>query len=125
MRFADAVAQVLADLDAGGSANERAIARGLGLAVAAWTALADLDSDGGWDLFGLDVCAAAESVQVVIAEAPVVDWSADRRSLRRSAAQLVDAIAASLEAQPAQLLLAQLQVDAAAAQLRRAGDVLR
>lgn len=126
MKFPDAVTDVISDLTTDGSSLDPAISRGLALAIAAWTALADIDPDGGWDLFGLDVCAAAEAIHLALPPAPPIDWSGiDHRSTRRSARRLVEGIAESLEAPIEQPVVDQLEFHAAAAQLRRAGGALR
>lgn len=130
MNVTDAVAEVVADLDAGGQRAWDAVWRGLSLAVGVWTCCADTDPADGWDLFGLDVCAAAEALHLSLVPTPAaVEWPVvDGPSTRRAMVTLVEALAVSVQAaaaDPGQPVGWQLAAHAAAAQLRRGGGALR
>jgi hypothetical protein len=128
MNLEDSVAEIVAELAADRDRARIAVEDGLGLAVATWTEHASAAGGRRWDTFGLDVCAAAEAMHLLVVpsgSAPTVHGS--EASARRAMARLVDAMADRLEADAAadgQSLAQQLELHAAAAQLRRGRDAL-
>ena len=127
MRFEDASRRVISDLVGSTSGASGPVARGLSLALAVWPSLATADPDGGWDLFGLDVVAAAEVLHLGLADEPDLDDLIDTARTRTTVTRLVETLARSLESavsSPTADLAGQLELNAAAGQLYRALDAL-
>ena len=129
MSFTEHIASVVADLNADGAIASNAVATGLSLAVAAWPMGAAADPATMWDLFGLEVCAAAEILHIGVPPArPELGLVVDSRQLRLEMVRLVEALAAYLEAATdgaGYPIDQQLELHAAAVQLKRAGGAVR
>jgi hypothetical protein len=128
MNLEDSVAEIVAELAAGHAQARNAVEHGLGLAVATWTEHAVAGGGRRWDTFGLDVCAAAEALHLLVVPTGSVHTTGGSEvSARRAMARLVDAMADRLEAEAAedgQALTQQLELHAAAAQLRQGREAL-
>lgn len=128
MGYEHAVDETISELSTAGLVPDRVVGEALMLALGAWPVLAEGRPDESWDLFGLDVAAAAELLRIAVAHPPHLGgWAVDSDIVRRAVLRLVEALAEHLET-PAPTtdvaLVRLLEREAAAVQLRRALDAV-
>lgn len=128
MGFEDVVDEMVGELRTTGAASDHVVAGALALAIAAWPVLAEARPGEAWDLFGLDVTAAAELLEVALTRLPRLGVRADDiATVRLAVLRLVEALAQSLMVPgpiPGVTLASRLAGEAAAVQLRRAVDAV-
>jgi hypothetical protein len=128
MDFDEAAGPAVRRLAAGGPDAGEALFEVFGLLIAAWPVLAESRPREPWDLFGLDVTAAAELLHIAVAKQPEITRpAAGAGALRRAVLHLVEALIAHLNLTgraSGEPLVEQLEREAAAVQLRGALDAV-
>ncbi len=128
MGYEDSVDEVIGQLRTTGAASDHVVSEALALAIAAWPVLAEARPGEAWDLFGLDVTAATELLEVAVTRLPRLDMRDDDvTAVRLAVLRLVAALMDSLMVPgpiPGLRLASRLAGEAAAVQLRRALDAV-